>query len=359
MCSWSGALPNRVYRSGVPFVLTVALAMAGHLGPAAATPVDGDPASAQSVEDRVGGESGRRIELRWRAVEPCPDGSAVEAAVIRFGGEPDRPGSPIFVDAEVRREGPVFVLDLELRSPSGSVKERHQAERCESLVDAVGLKAALALDSLAVVERIDAGLDAPPADAPDPEPVPATEPAAPALSSESKRRTVRGFLRPDGLVGLGILPGVGGGVSLAGGVALPHARFELGSRYWFPRVADDDVDPDVGVELQLVTGDFSACVVPVLGAVELPICANASLGAIRGEGVGVSQATPRWRFYGAAGVGTGAAWAVHPRVAIWIHAQLEIPFLRHSFGITGLGEVYALGRTGGRGALGVEFRFGG
>lgn len=342
----------------VPAVFPVALAFALALAPAS-----GLPASEVPPGPSPSGLASGRVQLSWSAPAGCPGRSAVDAAVVRFGGDPAAPGTAVEVTASVTASQGGYELELELRSASGQVSGRHRATRCESLVDAVGLKVALALDSVAVVERIDEQLAAPvppPIESPTVEPESKSRPApeiTTARATKTERPRPRGFVRPTGMVGAGVLPGVGGGVSVAGGVLLPHLRAEAGATYWVPRTAEDPMQSGASVRMQLVTGDLRPCVVPVLGPVELPICGHAHLGAIYAEGLGVQTSTPRWRFYASAGVGAGASWAMHPNVALWVQATLDVPIVRHRFGIVGIGEIYAVGATAGRGALGLEFRF--
>ena len=167
----------------------------------------------------------------------------------RRGGTRRRQGAP-----EAGRLG----LDLTLTAPGGSEHQTLVAERCETLVEVVALKVALAVDPTALLRSLaSARTDA--------------EGGADAL-----RFAVRGAIG----AGLGPLPDASAFASAAGSVEVPGWRAEIAGSAWLPRSAAYPNLPNVGASFALVTGAVRGCVVPAMGAFDFPLCAG---GETRGD----------------------------------------------------------------------------
>jgi hypothetical protein len=204
---------------------------------------------------------------------------------------------------------------------------------------------------------------------PPPKPTPAPLPPAAKSTTPALRRCDVGRsrlhqrpadLRPcfglDAHVGvqLGILPaivgpGVGGDVSLS----WSRLRVELGASHWFRRPARDD---GRGGDLQLTHGTLGACGRLGRGAVEVPLCAGAELGAMYGRGVGVDAPRSERVLWAAAWAGPRIAWRPVERLALGAALDLVIPLARYRFEIDGIGVVHRVGPVGGRIRVGLGVR---
>lgn len=320
--------------------------------------------------------AGDPIELRWEAPPGCPDEDAVRQRVARWSPAPDTMRR-VRADARVRAEGDTLVLELQIDDGLRSESRRVRSRDCDALARATGLVIAVAIDPLGVASTLreppgDAAPPIEPAPPPSPQtrpvqPSPETERRAPARDREAPappRVPIRLGIRPELLVGGGLLPGViglgVGGTLAVFGRARPW-RAELGGAYWFPRRATVVDVPSAGGDIWLAHARGSGCGVPSLRRVEFPICAGVDVGAAGGTGFGAAVATRTNAdvFVGLHG-GVGVAWAPIPAIALFARVEAIAGLRRPGFLLEGVGttgEVHRVGAAGARGAFGVEVRF--
>ena len=315
--------------------------------------------------------------ITWEAPSGCPSDEAVAAevdALVRGGSA----GELAVAQGRVQARGERWQVQLRLRAPGGREELRVlEAETCEELVRAFALIVAVHIDALGVVTQPVVQRPASPPVAvgePTRSPSVVREPpverrVAEVQSPESTRNTdepesppsrssgVGGLLRFEGGVGSGILPGLGAGVGLVGGVTGRGWRVEAAARGW-PARSGLDSSQTVAVRLDLVGGLVRGCGVPTLGRLRMPLCVGAEVAGLRGVGTtGVQEPNPQWTAWGAANVSAGLSVAVTPVVAPYLALEGTIPLVQPQFSV-GPVAVTQTGASGARLWLGLELHFG-
>jgi hypothetical protein len=281
--------------------------------------------------------------IEWQAPPGCPDAAAVRSATERLLGEPLSAFRTQRVRARalVHRNGSGhWELALELTSPGGAVHERLVAVRCAALADVVALKVALAVDPFAFIDVVEK---------PRPIEKQTVTPKAPP--------PFRAGVRPMVGTGFGPLPPVSPGVALFGSIQWAPWRAELGGQYWFARDVHYEPMPDIGVELQLMSGLARFCAVGTVGRVELPVCAGAEVGAMRGEGFGLGANRADYSLWAALVTGPAVAWPVTRNIALWLEIDAILPLFRPGFRVRDFDSIYRAPPGAARTWAGMEFRF--
>jgi hypothetical protein len=276
-----------------------------------------------------------RFSLAWEAPPECPGNTRVVEAVRAWLDQPHAgpAAQAVRVEATVRPSAGGWELELTLAAPGGSEHQTLVAARCETLVQVVALKVALAVDPTAVLRSLEgARASAPPA-------------AGPALA-------IRGALG----AGLGPLPGASAFASLAGSVELPGWLIEVAGTAWLPRSVSYPELPSVGANLTLATGSVSGCLLPAMGPVDFPICAGAELGIMAGSGFGVAEVATSSQVWAAAVLGPAFRWALGSSVSLWIGAEAAIGIARPEFHMRNLELLYRPDAITARTWAGFEIR---
>lgn len=333
------------------------------------------------------------VALTWEAPQECPDVAVVRRALAGYLGEAPsvEAGAAVTAVGRVTRSGGVYRLELHTRTASGETVRETTADECGVLVEATAVIVAIAVDPSTMLARGDmaptpvepkpaepepAPLEpepAPPEPTP-PEPAP-TEPVVEPRPDEpapvEPEPRLRFGVRASGGVDLGVLPGLAGGLRLAGAIfggrpAVARAwRAELRGDFWFPRTAT--VADGIGGRVSLWSVGARGCWVPGVERVGLqfPLCAGLESGAMRGQPVGdrIASPTPSSRFWLAADGSAGLAWAPRRFIALVLQAELVVPIVRAGFRVGRTGdeledlEVHRAGPVAGRALLGLEARF--
>jgi hypothetical protein len=281
-----------------------------------------------------GARAGERFSLAWEAPAECPDSREVAEAVRAWLDQPAAGASAaVRVEARVRPRPDGWELDLALATPGGAEHQTLVAARCETLVEVVALKVALAVDPAALLRSLEHAQGA------------STPAASPKLA-------LRGTLG----AGLGPLPDTSVFASLGGSVELPGWRLELAGAAWLPRSASYTELPSVGANFTLVTGSARGCIVPAMGTVDFPICAGAELGAMTGSGFGVQHEATSTQLWAAAVLGPAARWALGSSVSFWVAADAVIGIARPAFHMRNLEQLYRPDPISARAWAGLEVR---
>lgn len=339
----------------------------------------GEPTAAEpgpvSVPELVS-PAAEAVALTWEAPAGCSDAAAVRRALAGYLGEGPsaEAGAAVRSVARVTREKGKYRLVLRTETASGVSLRETTAADCAVLVDATAVIVAIAVDPTTVLGRGDAAPKAVDPEEPAPtEPAP-TEPTPPPTEGELApfvapevlpapvppvpEPRVRFGVRVGGGVDLGVLPGLAGGLRLAGSAFRRAWRAELRGDFWFPRTAI--VQDGIGARVRLWSIGGRGCWVPGVARVglEFPLCAGIESGAMHGDPVGdrVASPTPSRRFWLAADGSAGLAWAPRRFIAIVVQAELVVPILRAGFRVGDV-EVHRAGPVAGRGLLGLEARF--
>lgn len=340
------------------------------------------------------------VELDWQAPRGCPEAEHVEATIGRFVGQPlaasrTSASASTRVRAVVRARAEGFEVELWTRNGAAEERRTFAAPGCEVLADATALIVAVALrpvDAAAIssTTRASEAVRDPgpsvvppgptPTSTPTPTPTPPptppptmvapqlrspAAPAAPPRPSEAhppadaQRRTLGGALAITMGPGLGVLPGVAAQLSAALALRGRRWRAEAGGSYWFPRTAGTPDQPTV--EIGLSSGMLRGCWVAGRSRLELPVCAGAELGAMRGrgQGPGVLSKTSR-SLWAAAHAGPGLTWRLRSWVALRLSVDAIVMLRQPGFDVRVAGEPLELHRTppvGGRATVGIELRW--
>lgn len=328
------------------------------------------------------------VELDWQAPRGCPTEGHVEATIARLVGQPIAAGragagSSTQVRAVVRTRPEGFEVELHTRHGVAEEHRTFTAPRCDALADATALIVAVALRPLETAAAASTAAASEVAPDPPPSAVPpaptvvaprqrpavaapvptarASEAAASeAAASEAEgARAVGGALAVTGGPAVGVLPGVGAQLAAVLALRGPRWRVEAGGTYWFPRTATTADQPTV--EIGLGSGTVRGCYVLARSRLELPLCAGAELGAMRGrgQGAGVLSKTSR-SLWAAAHAGPGLTWRLGPWAAVRLAVDVLVALRQPGFDLRIGGERVELHRVppvGGRAALGIELRW--
>jgi len=175
------------------------------------------------------------LRVLWTSEDPACDGDDVAARAVHLV-TPGVVPRPLRASVEVRREGPLWVVQLETQSGEQAGHRILRAESCREIEDALALLLAMTMES---------GLDVPPPEALPP-PAPAVAPTAappsppapdPSLADEPEPESGPGlfrggFARLAGKAGLLQQPGLALGVSAAAGVRLGEFEVGVSGTHW-------------------------------------------------------------------------------------------------------------------------------
>jgi hypothetical protein len=193
------------------------------------------------------------LELAWDAPDACPDREAVEALVSQRLGERSTPrAAPLTASGRISTGPTGFALTL--RTPTG--ERKLEAASCDELAQSAAVILALLIDPRAAPVP-------PPSVEPEPEPEPEPDPepaeeSSPTSAPNSASRMVHGFVRAELVGDVGLLPSVGLGPGVAGGVVVDRTTLELSGTYLPAHDVTQGDDDDVG-DLRAFIGRLGAC----------------------------------------------------------------------------------------------------
>ncbi|MEM7155232.1 MAG: hypothetical protein AAF799_20455 [Myxococcota bacterium] len=296
------------------------------------------------------------LGLQWSAPTECPDAAAVRGFVADYV-EQGVPLRKLEAEASVETDGQRFSLSLRFDGQQRQL----DAAACDDLA-----RAASVILSLALVPR-EADEPAPPVAPPKPElavepppepvvPTPAPTPNPPVTVPRPVPPRVQGFIRPDAAIGVGITPTLTT-ARLAAGVAWPQARVELSGTFWAPSDAPD-ARAD-GSQTLVTMGSVNAhgCGVARAGALEFPLCAGVSVGAVRVDDPGTSPSTTTHRLWAGATASVALVWRFRPNVGLYVGPEMTLALTRPSVALQPTPSTYQTGPIAVRGAFGLEFHF--
>ncbi len=251
------------------------------------------------------------LDVGFEAPSECPSRDALDAELARLLGDAMTRGTPMSAKVRVSAAKAGYRLRLELKQSQQRSQRTLEGTSCETLVDTAALLIAIAHDPSAVVERRDAPLIPEP---PPPAPLP---PAPPAVTVEAPRpapaapwawatplppapRIGLGFvLRAGPLFGVGDLPSPHPGVAISAALRVDAFRIEGAFELGVGSTPELEQRPGVGADFIRLTGVLRGCrvILPIDGGafprpslgVDFSGCLGVELGALTGEGFGVSD----------------------------------------------------------------------
>jgi hypothetical protein len=315
-----------------------------------------------------------KLAITWDAPAPCASPRRLRerlSALLAASSEAATTGE---LRAKLSPSPGGWTMAITVESAAGSWQRTLAAPRCDELVEAAALIAAITLDPVATARSEAAAPPEPrppklppdkgppevaaprpagpqPSDDPEGEPLPLTEPdagdeppasAAPVPSPTggppSTRRRALGVAARAGLAGAyGPFPGFG--ALLVGGLGLTidrRALVELAALHRFQTRAPVDAAPGIDVAASLTGGRISACWTPRRGQLEVPLCAGLDLAALRVEAVGLRNSDPATDIYAAASAGARLLWRPTDLLGVGLDLGGAVTLRRRDFTIRDL-----------------------
>jgi hypothetical protein len=315
-------------------------------------------------------EGNGRLSFRWDAPPACPDDAAALAAVVALLGQPlaEAREQDLAISVNVQAASDAFSAKLMFVSPQGPQERALEHPRCDKLMEAAALLAALAIDPERVRARqaaAEAG-EAPvvtnpvaPPLAGQPRPAmspPSCPPASPARPAASHPPEWRPSLAMAGFAAAGVLPGLAAGLAVELGARSDRFHAGLTARYWLPGSADIQGGP-LSIELSVATLGIQACTGPRRSAWSILACLGVNLGDMSGSGQGLNHAHTRHALFGALEAGVLTAYSrVQP--APFAGLGLSLATFRPRFGASLAGvetETYQPSQVAVLGYLGMSY----
>jgi hypothetical protein len=316
---------------------------------------------------RVDAEALPGVSVRWSAPSACPTADELEARVHRLLPV-DPAAAPatdrLIADGTVEVVNGHYRLKLSVRrngQPAG-VTRVFESETCESLAGAAAVTLALLAGG---TSRADAAppsasqsasppsqsraASAPAKNAP-PAPVPSealasTPPAARATHAESPnrppdRRRVTAYLEgPVLAVDEGMLPSLGSGIGVGGGVRIRGLRVLLTGRLWLPQ--DSTARSVYAATYERRSGALSGCYGWALGPFDVGPCVALALEDVSASGAGPQVVgDPGHATWVTVGLGARAGWSWSRWAALFLRPSLTFNTSRPTFAIDGVGPLY-------------------
>lgn len=299
------------------------------------------------------------LALQWSAPSECPPRTALEQRIAAL--VPGATGEAVVVDVALRRVVDGFEGEISLHAPRGTSARTLHAPSCASVVEAMALLVAVAIEPLATERALQR-----PARASVPDPPAVTTPSmrAPMLApvaadpvADPPRTRVQAVLRLAAEGGLVPLPRLGMGVGVALGLRHRWLRAGAHARAWPAQHVVHPRDAAVSAELRALAFGAHLCGGPRWTALELPICGGLDAGVVHGRGRGAlvvaREVTRPWV---ALHLGPALVWSPVPAVGLWLGFDVVASVLRPRFTIDPLGSIHDVPEASGRAFVAVEVR---
>lgn len=313
------------------------------------------------------------VRLRWLAPDDCPNAEAVRArteALLGHGlDDPRHP--PVDADIAVRGRAGRWTAALALATRDGRRVRPLRATTCEALADAAALLLAVTIDPTAASSRAllapsVAPTDRRPTAIPESVPLPPRalappprSPAAPAreLAPPSARVRARPhvFLSASFAAHAGAAPGLALGASGASGLAWRRARLLLTATF-AASARSLELAPGARLDARHGAVALAGCRVFARRRVELPLCAGWFGGTIRASASGLDRARPVRLPSTGLLLFAGLRVLLHRHLALALDLGLQVPVVRPSFLVDGLGVAHRAAPVASGGQFGLELR---
>ena len=244
------------------------------------------------------------------------------------------------------------MVTLETTSKAANGHRTIEAATCEALANATALIVALLTDP----DAVSAHTGKSPDKEPQPHPVPA-ESTSVDVRPPGVRAT-RGLLGAAAAGNVGVLPSPDLGVSASVGIVRPRWRLEARATY-DPRQVQSEASPSGAYgRFSFITGTLAGCLTLSRPMLEFGPCADAEVGAVRGEGMRATHNeshTSPW-------LGLGAGGWVALKATRWlylpVHVDAVVPLWRPRYVFENVpAPIFRSTPVGGRVSAGVELRF--
>lgn len=292
-----------------------------------------------------------RTSIQWLAPTTCPAQVDVQAAITQLAGRAPRSGE-LTATAVVAQEASAWTLQLSVVHEASVFQQQLVASDCATLADATALVIAVLLDPIAAARaappRVDRAVSTGPQKTDRP-PTSVDPPARPRWKVGMQLRLGGEYAAiPRGTAG--------------GRIGLMFRRKQLELRldgsYWVPRRTARGTA--AGAVVQLGTAAASACIVPSVRRVELPLCGGLEAGATQARGLNVANARPVTVPWVALTASPGVRWWLRPRFALLATAEVFAPIVRPALKLGPAADgrtIHRAGPVGARGLIGIVVGF--
>ena len=278
----------------------------------------------------------RSFELTWRAPSGCPTSAEVEREITRLIGDTSRNRATVRASAEVTRGGEDWRVQIRIRDGDYTSERSFEGASCRAVTKVASLIIALAIEPNA-----GAAAEVTP-------PLPAEKPEAPpvAAASPPAAETRRGFLAAGPVVEARLLPQVGFGFELGGGIRWPALSLELRGGALLPQDAAV-ATTDAGGRFFQFSASARACARFVPRGPEIFACATGILDVVTAEGYGVTAPNTATALLGTAAVGPRVDFSLGEPWRLSLSADVTHTFSEATFLLDNVGSVHRTPRWGG------------
>lgn len=309
------------------------------------------------------------LRLKWAAPEGCGSATEFRQRIDEYRLDAPIPAGGVDVRVDITGEDAGWTVALQVLLDQGVLERSFAASSCETGLDAAALMVAISLDPEAVADQLQPRPEPETEPEPEPEPKPEPklelEPVSPAPSAPPE------LPPPDdprlglvaqlgGLVGLGELPGVGGGVTASVGLWLPWSRVELTGTYGPPRralISAGLAQGQAGADVSMWAVGARACGEPRLRRVAFPLCVGGEGGQLLATGVNLEVSRRGQVPWGALTVSGGVSYLPTRVFGLFARAEGGVALTRQGFVIDDVGVVHRPAAGLFRAVAGVEFRW--
>jgi hypothetical protein len=307
----------------------------------------------------------RRVEIRWQAPAPCPSEGWFVNRVAAFLGRPldEAASENVHGSSQVTRSDGAYRGELKLRIGAEAEQRQLADPDCTVLADALAFVLASAIDPLVSYERApaleDVGEHGKASEtANDNElPVAASSPKPAGVVPQPSASELQPRFALGAVIGsqFGILPEVAWLLGVSGELKLGIFRAQTSAAALLPqRLPLRNAEARGDFQAGLVSLD--ACLLVKQQAVEIPVCANLELGAVRGESAQVSDPRAIWLPWIRTGLATSAAVPLGEGLALRGAVATGLVAVRPRFSLDGE-VVHEAQPIAGSAAISLEWRF--
>jgi hypothetical protein len=279
----------------------------------------------------------RSFELTWRAPSGCPTSAEVEREITRLIGDASRNRATVRASAEVTHSGEDWRVQIRIRDGDYTSERSFDGASCRAVTKVASLIIALAIEPNAgAAPELTAPL---PPEKPEPPPVAATSRPA----GEAPRR---GFFAAGPVVELRLLPHVGFGFELGGGIRWPALSLELRAGALLPQDASVAATDAGGRFFQFSAG-IRACARIVPRGPEIFACATGLLDIVTADGYGVTAPSAATALLGSGALGPRVDFPLGEPWRLSLSADATHTFTEATFLLDNVGSVHQTPRWGG------------
>lgn len=292
----------------------------------------GEPAPAEHAP-------AEHVELRWAAPPGCPDAAAVHRAIAAIVvDDPRTDGPKPQVQATIRAVEDRFELALVLASSRGTRGRTLTGARCESLVDAVAIEAALLVEAELAARGSEPPAIAPPRPPSPPRSVERRDDPSPVIRPPLRWRPAW-RLRAGVAAGASVIEDSFVAPTLGASLVGRRWSSAIDLMHWPAGLATAPGADTRGARLSLSTVGATGCARAAQGRFAVAACGGVELGLLVARGAGLDRRRTIATSEVAATLGPGFELGLGPRVLASVAPWIRLALRRPGIAIDGVGEL--------------------